>query len=366
MMYAFHWVAPVVVCLSTAAALGQIACGQTFTISTVAGVGEAGFSGDSGPATQGELRNPSSVAVAPDGSLYIADLNNGRIRRVDPNGTITTVAGDGTKQSSGDGGPAAAAQLGNAYGVAVDRHGNVFLGDRLNGTVRKISPDGMITRFAGTGMRGFSGDGGPATDAELGWPNDISFDAKGNVYIADASNNRVRVVDAGGKITTFAGTGVAAYSGDGGPATKAELNRPSALCFDMHDAMYICDFNNHSVRKVTPDGEISTIAGTGKLGQGGDGGPATEAQLFRPCGVAVDRQGRVYIADADNCKIRLVRGDGTIDTIAGTGEQGYAGDGGPAREALIAIPDQIDIDAAGNIYISEFRSHVIRKLIPDR
>lgn len=366
MMSALRWVVPLGIGLWAAAVMGPIARGQTFTIGTVAGVGEAGFSGDGGPATQGELRNPSSVAVAPDGSLYIADLNNRRIRRVDPDGTITTVAGDGANRSSGDGGPAAAAQLGNAYGVAVDRHGNVFLGDRVSRTVRKISPDGTISRFAGTGTRGFSGDGGPAIDAELGWPNDIAFDSKGNVYIADSSNNRVRVVDASGTITTFAGTGDGGYSGDGGPATKAELDAPSALCFDGHDALYICDFDNHCVRKVAPDGTISTIAGTGKLGWGGDGGPATKAPLWGPCGVAVDNRGRVYIADSDNCKIRVVRADGTIDTVAGTGKRGYAGDGGPARKASIAIPDQIDIDRAGNLYIAEFRNHVIRKLTPDR
>lgn len=358
-------IARIALVLLAAAVPARASRGESFTISTVAGTGQAGFSGDGGPATKAELRNPSGVAVTADGSLYIADLKNARLRKVAPDGTMTTIAGDGVNQSSGDGGPAAAAQLGSAYGVAVDRHGNVFVGDRLSHAVRKIDAQGTITRFAGTGARGDSGDGGPAIGAQLASPNDVAFDSKGNVYIADSGNHRVRVVDAAGTIKTFAGTGVRGRTGDGGPATKAELNGPSALCFDARDALYICDFGNHCVRKVAPDGTISTLAGTGKPGWLGDGGPAAAATLFQPCGVAVDGAGRVYIADSANCKIRMIGADGTIETVAGTGKRGYAGDGGPARKALIAIPDLIDIDADGNIYVAEFRNHVIRKLTPE-
>lgn len=345
--------------------LESLALGQTFTISTVAGTGHAGFSGDGGAAASAELQNPSGIAVATDGSLYIADLRNGRIRKVDPQGTISTIAGKGAGLTSGDGGNALAAQLGSAYGVAVDTEGNVYTGDRIAGTIRKIGHDNVITRFAGTGKPGFSGDDGPATDAQLKGPNDIAFDAKGNAYIADSGNHRVRLVDGAGKITTVAGR-EKGYSGDGGPASNAELNAPSALCFDAQGALYVCDFGNHAVRRIAPDGTISTIAGTGKPGFARDGGPATEAQLFQPCGVAVDKLGQVYVADSANNRIRVVRNDGTIDTVAGTGKMGYEGDRGPARSALIAVPDLIDIDAAGNIYIAEFRNHVIRKLTPGR
>jgi sugar lactone lactonase YvrE len=344
---------------------GSLAPGQTFTISTVAGLGRAGFSGDGTAAVSAELQNPSGVAVAADGSLIIADLRNGRIRKVDPQGTISTIAGKGAGSTSGDGGVALAAQLGSAYGVAVDSEGNVFTGDRLAGTIRKIGRDGVITRFAGTGKPGFSGDDGPATNAQLKGPNDIEFDAKDNVYIADSGNHRLRIVDSVGKITTLCGR-EKGYSGDGGPAKSAQLNGPSALCFGAGGSLYVCDFGNHAVRKIVPDGTISTVAGTGKPGFARDGGPAIEAQLFQPCGVAVDNEGRVYIADSANNRIRVVRTDGTIATVAGTGKMGYEGDGGPARSALIAVPDLIDIDTAGNIYIAEFRNHVIRKLTPER
>ena len=343
----------------------SLAPGQTFTISTVAGMGHAGFSGDGGPAASAELRNPSGVAVAADGSLYIADLKNGRIRKVDPQGIISTIAGKGPGLTSGDGGVALTAQLGSAYGVAVDSEGNVYTGDRLAGTIRKIDRDNVITRFAGTGKPGYSGDDGPATDAQLSAPNAIAFDAKGNAYIADSGNHRVRVVDRAGKITTVAGR-EKGYSGDGGPALGADLNGPSALCFDSGGSLYVCDFGNHVVRKIAPDGMISTVAGTGKPGFARDGGPATDAQLFQPCGVAVDKLGQVYIADSANHRIRVVRTDGKIGTVAGTGKMGYEGDCGPARSALIAVPDLIDIDSAGNIYIAEFRNHVIRKLTPER
>lgn len=352
--------------LLAAALLGQAAGGQSFTISTVAGVGREGFSGDGGPAVKGEFRNPTGVAVGPDGSLYIADTMNRRVRKVAKDGTLSTIAGDGQSMASGDGGPATKAQLGSPYGIALDRQANVYVGDQIGRCVRKISPEGVITRFAGTGERGFSGDGGAAVEAQMTGPCDIDFDSQGNVYIADTGNHRVRVVDKNGTIRTFAGTGAEGYSGDGGPATKAELGAPDALCFDAHGALYIAELNNHCVRKVAPDGTISTVAGTGKPGFARDGGPATAARLFQPCGVAVDREGRVYIADSVNCRIRVVLSDGTIETAAGTGKQAYSGNGGPARAATIAIPDLIDIDAAGNLYIAEYRNHVIRKLTLDR
>ncbi len=348
-----------------ASALASTADGQSFTINTVAGNGQGGFSGDGGPAVEAELRNPSGVAVARDGSLIIADLKNNRIRKVDPDGTITTVAGDGGGLPRGDGGPAAEARVGNAYGVAIDNDGNIYLGDRMGYRVRRIDRQGVITRFAGNGRRGDSGDGGPAVDAQVDRVNDIAIGADGRVYLADAGNHRIRVVDNEGTITTFAGTGTEGYSGDGGPASSAELNAPSALCIDARGALYFCDFGNHCVRKVAADGTVSTVAGTGKPGWGGDGKLAITAKLFEPCGVAVDALGRVYIADSANAKIRVVCKDGTIHTVAGTGRAGYSGDGGPANRARIAVPDLIDVDAAGNIYIAEYGNHVIRQLTPN-
>lgn len=362
---AIRWFA--LTCVSLAL-LTPFASAQSFAISTVAGNGKAGFSGDGGPATVAELRNPAGIAVGSDRSIYIADLKNRRVRKVATDGTIQTIAGNGEAfkaNASGDGGPATSASFGSPYGVAVDRDGYVYVGDQQGQCVRRIAPDGVITRFAGNGLRGFAGDGGLAIDARLSGPNDIDFDVQDNVHIADTGNHRIRIVDRDGKITTFAGIGTAGYSGDGGRADQAELNAPAAICFDASGQLYICDFGNHCVRKVSKDRSISTIAGTGKKGFSGDGGPAANAQLFQPCGVAVDKRSRVYIADSANCRIRIIREDGTIHTVAGTGRKAYSGDGGPASAAEISIPDLIDIDETGNIYVAEFRNHVIRRLTPN-
>lgn len=349
--------------------VSRSAIAQTFTISTVAGNGKAGFSGDGGPAVQAELRNPAGVAVGADGALYIADRKNMRIRKVDPRGAISTIAGDGAPFDPSkvpQDGSALSARLGGPYGVAVDANGNVYIADQTGCCVHKFTPDGRIARVAGTGQRGYSGDGIAAVDAQLAGPNAVAFDASSNAYIADTGNNRIRIVDGNGTIRTFAGGATAGYAGDGQPAKLAQLKAPAALCLDAQGAVYICDFGNHVVRKVSTDGVISTIAGTGKFGFSGDGGPATAARINQPCGVAVDKQGQVYIADSANCRIRVVRLDGTIETVAGTGRMAYRGDGGPATEAAINIPDLIDLDADGNLYIAEYRNHVIRKLSPLR
>ena len=212
---------------------------------------------------------------------------------------------------------------------------------------------------------GAAGDGGPALEAQLSGVNDIDFDAQGNVYLADTGNHRVRVVGTDGTIRTVVGTGERGYSGDGGPASVAQINGPSAVCLDAAGAIYICDFGNHCVRKVAADGTISTIAGTGKAGWGDpDGLPATKIKLFEPCGVAVDREGPRLHRRLGQLPDSHGAPDGTMVTVAGTGKRAYAGDGGPATEAQISIPDLIDIDPAGNIYVAEFRNHVIRKLSP--
>ena len=360
-----RWWVLICACL---ALLGPFASAQSFTISTVAGNSTAGFSGDGGPATGAALRNPAGVAVGSDLCIYIADLKNRRVRKVEPDGTIKTIAGTDESfnaKSSGDGGPATSANFGSPYGIAIDRTGYVYVGDQQGQCVRRIAPDGVITRFAGNGLRGYAGDGGLAIDARLSGPNDIDFDAQRNVYIADTGNHRIRIVDSDGKITTFAGIGTAGYSGDGGPADQAQLNAPAAICFDASGQLYICNFGNHCVRKVSKDRSISTIAGTGKKGFSGDGGPAANAELFQPCGVAVDKRSRVYIADSANCRIRIIREDGTIHTVAGTGRKAYRSNGGPAAAAEVSIPDLIDSDATGAIYIAAFQNHIIRKLTPD-
>lgn len=338
---------------------------QTFTMSTVAGNGKEGFSGDGGPATQAQLFHPAGVEVDAAGAIYIADYANRRIRKVSPDGVMTTIAGDGGTYnfaSCGDGGPAVKAQLKSPYGVGVDRKGIVYIADQQGNRVRKVTPDGMISTLAGDGVRGFSGDGGPAARARVSGVNDVAFDSKGNIYLADTGNNRVRRVGTDGNMTTYAGSAEKGFAGDGGPATAAKASAPAALFVDTKDNVYFCDFGNHAVRKVTPEGIISTLAGTGEHGFNGDGIEAAKAQLYEPCGVAVDARGQVYIADSRNERIRVIRLNGKIETIGGTGMPGYSGDGGPATEGTIRVPDIIDIDAKGNLYLAEYRNNVIRKL----
>jgi sugar lactone lactonase YvrE len=287
----------------------KVAAG-TGTITTVAGNGIAGYNGDGGPATSAELNYPSGVDVDNQGNLYIADTSNYRIRKVDGNtGTITTVAGNGIGGYSGDGGPATSAELNTPGGVRVDNAGNLFIADTSNHVIRKVAAGtGTITTVAGNGTKGYSGDGGPATSAELHYPDGVTVDSAGNLYIADTNNNRVREVAAGtGTITTVAGNGMPGYSGDGGPATSAELFSPYVAWVDSANDLYIADTNNQVIRKVASGtGIISTVAGTGTVGYSGDGAPATSAEMNLPFSVALDGPGNLYITDFGSDRIRKV------------------------------------------------------------
>ena len=331
-------------------------------ITTFAGTGEIGFSGDGGPAAQAQLNRPFGVAVDEKGDVYIADLSNHRVRRVGADGIITTLAGTGTEGFSGDGGPAAQAQLSRPFGMAVDGRGNLYIADAGNNRIRRVGPDGIITTLAGTGEAGFSGDGGPSAQARLSNPRSVAVDARGNVYIADLSNNRIRRVGPDGMITTFAGTGAPGFSGDRGPAAGAQLNSPTSVAVDAKGDVYIVDQGNHRVRRVGPDGIITTFAGTGMRGFSGDGGPVAGAQLNFPTGVAVDARGNVYIADTDNRRVRRVEGDGFITTFAGTGEAGFSGDGGPAAQAQLSRPFDVAADGRGNLYIADAGNNRIRRV----
>ena len=283
----------------------------TGNISIVAGTGVPGFSGDGGAATAASLYYPYGVAVSGDGNLHIADTYNHRIRKVDSEtGRISTVAGTGVPGASGDGGAATAASLNYPYGVAVDGAGNFYIADRNNHRIRKVDAlTGGISAVAGTGMIGFSGDGGAATAARLLWPQGVAVDGAGNLYIAGRFSQRIRKVDAvTGNISTVAGTGTPGFGGDGGAATAASLNYPSGVAVDRAGNLHIADTNNHRIRKVdAATGNISTVAGTGTSGFGGDGGAPTAAMLDSPSGVAVDGAGILYIADTYNHRIRRVR-----------------------------------------------------------
>jgi sugar lactone lactonase YvrE len=334
------------------------------TISTYAGTGRVGFAGDGGPATAAQLNEPVGVAVDPAGNLYIAERENHRIRKVTPGGVISTYAGTGTQGFSGDGGPATAAQLLGPGGVALDPAGNFYIADRNNDRIRRVTPGGTIATYAGSGSLGFAGDGGPATAARLNMSlGGVALDSSGNLYIADSLNERIRKVTPGGTISTYAGTGTEGFSGDGGPATAAHLDRPDGVAVDSAGNLYIADSGNSRIRKVTPGGTISTYVGNGGYGEGflGDGGPATAAHI-RPRGVALDSAGNLYITDF--ARIRKVTPGGTISTYAGTDTPGFAGDGGPATAAQLSFPQGVALDSAGNLYIADSNNNRIRKVTP--
>ena len=286
------------------------------TITTVAGNGTAGFSGDGGLATNAGLAYPSSVAVDTAGNFSIADLLNQRVRRVDAaTGIITTVAGNGSFGFSGDGGLATNASLAFPSSVAVDAAGNVFIADVSNQRIRRVdAATGIITTVAGNGTFGFSGDGGLAIDASLNDPIGVAVDSAGNLFIADTFNQRIRRVDAAtGIITTVAGNGTFGFSGDGGLATDASLSRPTAAALDSAGNLFIADQSNQRVRRVdAATGIMTTVAGDGTFGYAGDGGLATDACLKNPAGVAVDSAGNLFIADQSNHRIRHVEGSGTV------------------------------------------------------
>ena len=335
------------------------------TITTLAGTGGPAFGGDGERATAARLSFPEGVAVDGAGNLYIADRGNHRIRKVGPDGIITTLAGTGAGgggRFGGDGGPATAAQLSFPEGMAVDGAGNLYIADRGNHRIRKVGPGGIITTLAGTGRSAFGGDGGPAIAAQLDEPVGVAVDGAGNLYIADKNNSRIRKVGPGGIITTLAGTGRSAFGGDGGPATAAQFNSPEGVAVDGAGNLYIADRGNHRIRKVRPGGIITTLAGTGGPAFGGDGGPATAAALRLPKGVDIDGAGNLYIADSRNHRIRKVGLDGIITTLAGTGVRGFGGDGGPATAAQFNSPEGVAVDGAGNLYIADRGNHRIRVL----
>lgn len=331
-------------------------------IATIAGNGSAGYSGDGGAATNAQLSSPTGVAVDFAGTLYVGDSNNHRVRKIASNGIITSIAGNGFPGYSAEGGPAATAQLNKPSGLAVDLIGNVYLADRFNYRIRKITTAGSIVTVGGNGYRGYLADGGSAAGAQLDQPRGLAMDAGGNLYIADGNNCRIRKIATNGVITTVAGNGIAGYSGDNGPATSAQLAYQLGVAVNASGELYIADSYNHRIRKVAANGIITTVAGTGSPGYSGDGGPATSAQINNINNVAVDGEGNLYIADYSNYRIRKVSANGIIATIAGTGAQGYSGDRGPAVNAQVSTLWGLTVDAGGNLYMADYLNHRIRKI----
>ena len=347
-------------------------------LTALAGNGIAGFSGDTGAATSASLALPYGLAIDSAGNLYIADALNHRIRKVDTTGVITTVAGNGTAASTGDGGSATNASLNFPTGVAVDSTGNIYIADQGNNRIRKVT-GGTINPAAGTGTAGSAnGVVGEATSvAQFNQPTGVAVDGSNNVYIADTLNHRIRKLTVStATVTTVAGNGTGDFSGDNGQATSASLNKPAGVAIDATNNLYIADTSNQRVRKVSSGANntlegtdtISTVAGSGIYGFGGDTGSALGAFLGSPNGVALNAAGTtLYIADADNSRLRTVIG-GTIDTLAGNGKFKYEpptpGDGGPALSASLNNPKGAAVDGSGNLYIADTGNHRVRKVTP--
>jgi sugar lactone lactonase YvrE len=332
------------------------------TITTFAGNGTGGFFGDGGQATAAELYQPAGVFPDASGNVYIADELNYRIRVVNSAGIISTIAGNGTQGFSGDGGPATAAEFHYPNDVSLDGSGNIYVNDYSNDRIRMINTNGIISTAAGNGINGYSGDGGPATAAELGSGWGACCDGSGNIFIPDASNNRIRKVNTAGIITTIAGTGTAGFSGDGGPATAAQISGPNGVYPDGAGNVYIADYGGNRIRMVNTAGIISTVAGNGTAGYSGDGGQGTAAEINAPTGVCSDGAGNVYIAEYGGNRIRMVSAGGIISTLAGNGAAGYSGDNGPATAAQVNVPARVHITPSGILYVADWNNHRIRKI----
>ena len=346
-------------CLSVLIATGPF-------MTTAAGTGQQGDSGDGGRATEAALNQPFDVAIDNRGDWYITDTFNHRIRKVDrSSGIITTIAGDGTKGFAGDGGPATTAKLNEPYGIVADDSCNVFFADRLNFRVRRIDgATGVITTVAGNGSKAYGGDGGPGIDAGLVEPNGVALSRDGKIlFIADVAGHRVRRLDLStALISTLAGTGHPMHDGDGGPAVAASIWGARAVDVGPDGAIYILEREGNRLRVIDPGTKIiNTIAGTGSKGYSGDGGPAIAATFNGPKELDVDSAGNIWIVDTENHAIRRIDGlTHRVETVAGTGAKGGSGDSGPATEARLDRPHGVAVAADGSFYIGDTNNHRIR------
>jgi sugar lactone lactonase YvrE len=341
----------------TAGAAHQAGGGR---ITTIAGTGQVGVTGDGGPAEAAEINHPRGLARLPDGSILFTDAFGADIRRISPDGTISTFAGEKIAGIGGDGGPATRAYISLPHGITVLPDHSVLFADAANQRIRLIDPHGIIHTVAGTSSHVFNGDDIPAVDANVEDPHGVSATSDGGYLIADTTHNRVRRVSPEGHITTVAGTGVAGFSGDGGPATAAMLHSPFDVKATPDGGFLIADIDNQRIRKVSASGIITTVAGTGVAGFSGDGGPATSAQLSAPHSVALSAKGGFYIADASNNRVRYVDPSGRITTVAGNGRAGFSGDGGPATAATLQAPKAMLELPDGGLVIADSTNHRVR------
>ncbi len=331
-------------------------------IITLAGNGTGFHSGDGGPATAAGIFGPGGLAFDAAGNTYVAEYYGNTIRKIAPSGIITTVVGTGIPGYSGDGGPASAAQINAPTKIYLDATGNLFIADNFNNCIRKVSVLGIISTFAGTGIPGYSGDGGSATDATLYHPISIVQGPSGNFYISDYANYVIRCVSPAGIISTVAGNGIPGYSGDGGPATDASIHFTFGIAFDAAGNMYLGDGNNNCIRKVSPSGIITTFAGTGIAGYGGDGGPASAALMNNAVDIAIDSSGNFYIDDQLNYRIRKIDASGTITTVVGNGSAGFGGDGGPATTAMINQSNELTFNKSWRLVFTDNNNNRVREI----
>jgi len=353
-----------VVSFVSLAAVCQAQTPPAFTITTVVGTGTGGFAGDGAAANVANINFPTSITRSSSGTLYIADTFNVRIRTVQSDGIIRTVVGTGTRGFSGDGAAATSALISSPYGVAVDTAGNIYFSDSLNHMVRKVGTNGTITRIAGTGVQGYGGDGLNAVDALLNLPTGLAVDTAGNVYVADTQNHRIRKITTDGKIATVFGTGQPNYNGDGGAGSESPIFYPEGVALDSAGNLYVADTFNHRIRKLSAAGVVTTVAGNGVATFRGDGAAANAASLNYPRGVFVDASGNILIADSINNRVRMVTENGVIRTIAGTGLFGDSGDDGPAAQAKFRYPRAVISDGSGGYLVLDTDNHRIRRLTP--
>jgi sugar lactone lactonase YvrE len=356
---------------------------STPIITLDAGNGQPGFGGDGSPATSSMLHEPTGVAEDITGNLFIGDSKNNRVRKVATSGIVSTVAGDGVAGFSGDGGTATAAALHHPTGLALDSAGDLFIADTANNRVRKVNGAGVITTYAGDGncpdehrdpehvdaaagvsdtQKAHTGDGGPAVDASLCRPAGLAVDTDGSLYIADTGHNTVRKVDPLGVITTYAGTRAVAAAGLPGDPIDASFKEPTGLAFDAFRALFVADTGHSKIRKISRTGVVTTVAGRGGSGFSGDGGPAALAKLDGPSGLGIDPIGNLYISDTGNNRIRVITLKGDIFTYAGTGVAGYSGDGGPAAAARLNTPTGAVAVDGNNVFFADTRNQRIRRI----
>ncbi len=333
------------------------------TLELLAGTGIPGYLGDGGPAAGAQLYQPMGVAVDAAGDVLVADLSN-RIRKITPDGIITTVAGSGIAGFAGDGGPATNAQLNHPTGVAVDAAGGILIADQHNYRVRRVDPSGTITTVAGTGSSGYGlGDGGLAVDVGLNLPTTLALDAQGGILIAEMGERRIRRIDPDGTISTIAGDSGSGYDGDNKPATEASLTKPTGLAVAPTGDVLIADQGDQRVRRVDPSGVIHTIAGNGLMATTGDGGPASAASLNNPTSLLMDRARRLLVTEGS--RVRAIERDGTINTIAGGGTNAPA-NGLLATSAALSSPTGMAIDRTGGVIVATTTVHQLWTLRPAR